>query len=59
MVSLPFQACPFSPYTLGSIWLGALLAFKKAATPLATSAPLAPHQTTDQEESADTNFMLM
>jgi hypothetical protein len=29
--------------------------------PLATSAQaaLAPHQTTDQEESADTNFMAM
>jgi hypothetical protein len=41
--------------------LGALLAFEKAVYPLATSsqAALAPRQTTDQEESADTTFMVM
>jgi hypothetical protein len=50
------------PSTLSFIWssglhteLGALLAFEKAISPLAISAQaaLAPHQTTDQEESAD------
>jgi hypothetical protein len=34
---------------------------RRPDTPLATSAqaPLAPHQTPDQEESADTTFMVM
>jgi hypothetical protein len=41
--------------------LGALLAFEKAIYLSATSAQaaLAPHQTTDQEESADSTVIVM
>jgi hypothetical protein len=37
------------------------LAFEASTDPVDTSAPaaLASHQTTDHEESADTNFMVM
>jgi hypothetical protein len=50
------------PYILGSTWsLGPCLAFKASTDPVDTSAQaaLAPHQTTEQEESADNLFMVM
>jgi hypothetical protein len=49
-----------SPYTLGFIWSwGLRWPVRRPCTPLATSAQaaLAPHQNTDQEESAHTTFM--
>jgi hypothetical protein len=50
------------PYLLGSIWSsGPCLAFEASTDSVDTSAQatLAPHQTTEQEESADTLFMVM
>jgi hypothetical protein len=50
------------PYMLGSIWSpGPCLAFEDSKDPVDTSAQaaLAPHQTSEQEESADTIFMVL
>jgi hypothetical protein len=49
-------------YILGSIWgSGPWLAFEAFTDPVDPSAQaaLAPHETTEQEESADTLFMVL
>jgi hypothetical protein len=51
------------PHAPGAKWhfFNPSLAFKASTDPIATSvqAALASHQTTDQEETADTTFMVM
>jgi hypothetical protein len=59
----PHRARYTLPYnTSGAIWhLNPSLAFEALTDPvdMSAQATLAPHQTTEQEESADTTFMVM
>jgi hypothetical protein len=62
LLGLALRVPIISPYTLGSIWSSGLSRpLRRPYTPLATSAhaALAPHQTTDQVESAHTTLMVM